>query len=111
MKRILAGAAIVALALAPSGCAASFDSSHLGVTVTMAEPVQAPAAGAAFRVTKHPVYLVMGLISLGQGNLEDVLTGQLGPGRPSRVSRSMSAVAGVTCWSPRLPWGSSLPAP
>lgn len=80
MKRILAGATVVALALSPSGCAASFDASHLGVTATMAEPAQAPAAGAAFRVTKHPVYLVMGLIPLGQTNLQDLLTGQLGNG-------------------------------
>jgi hypothetical protein len=80
VKRILASATLVALALSTSGCAASFDGSHLGVTATMAEPVQAPATGAAFRVTKHPVYLVMGLIPLGQSNLEDVLNGQLGPG-------------------------------
>jgi hypothetical protein len=80
VKRILASATLVALALSTSGCAASFDGSHLGVIATMAEPVQAPASGAAFRVTKHPVYLVMGLIPLGQGNLEDVLTGQLGQG-------------------------------
>ena len=80
MKRILAGAAIVALALAPSGCAATFDSSHLGVPVTMAEPAQAPAVGAAFRVTKHPVYLIMGLLPLGRTRLEDLLGGQLGAG-------------------------------
>jgi hypothetical protein len=80
VKRILAGATVVALALSPSGCAASFDASHLGVTTTMAEPAQAPAAGAAFRVTKHPVYLVMGLVPLGRTNLEDLLAGQLGTG-------------------------------
>jgi hypothetical protein len=80
VKRILAGATVVALALSPTGCAASFDSSHLGVTVTMAEPAQAPASGAAFRVTKHPVYLVMGLVPIGHHNLEDLLAGQLGGG-------------------------------
>jgi hypothetical protein len=80
VKRILAGATVVALALSPTGCAASFDSSHLGVTVTMAEPAQAPASGAAFRVTKHPVYLMMGLIPLGRTNLEELLAGQLGGG-------------------------------
>ena len=80
MKRILARATVVALALASSGCAASFDSSHLGVTVTMAEPASAPPQGAAFRITKHPVYLVMGLIPLGRTSLEDLLAGQLGAG-------------------------------
>lgn len=78
MKRILAGPTVVALALASSGCAMTFDSSHLGVTATMAEPAQAPATGTAFRVTKHPVYLVMGLVPLAQPNLEDLFSGQVG---------------------------------
>ena len=80
MKRILAGATLVALALSTSGCAASFDSSHLGINVTMAEPAQAPAAGATFRVTKHPVYLIMGLLPVGQTKLDDLLAGQAGAG-------------------------------
>lgn len=80
MKRILAGAAVVALAFSASACAASFDSSHLGVLVTMAEPAQAPASGAAFRITRHPVYLMMGLFPMGGTNLEDLLAGQLGAG-------------------------------
>jgi protein-S-isoprenylcysteine O-methyltransferase Ste14 len=78
VKGILAGAIGVALALASSGCAMTFDSSHLGVTATMAEPAQAPAPGTAFRVTKHPVYLLMGLVPLGQPNLEDLFAGQVG---------------------------------
>jgi hypothetical protein len=77
---MLARATVVALALSTSGCAASFDSSHLGVTATMAEPAQAPPSGAAFRITKHPVYLFLGLIPLGRANLEDVLAGQLANG-------------------------------
>jgi len=80
VKRILAGATVVVLALSASGCAASFDTSHLGVTATMAEPAQAPASGNAFRVTRHPVYLMMGLIPLGRTNLEDLLAGQLANG-------------------------------
>ena len=80
MKRILAGATAVALALSTSGCAASFDSSHLGVTATMAEPAHTPPSGSAFRVTRHPVYLVMGLVPLGRANLEDLLAGQLANG-------------------------------
>ena len=77
---MLARATVVALALSTSGCAASFDSSHLGVTATMAEPAQAPPSGAAFRITKHPVYLFLGLIPLGRANLEDVLAGQVANG-------------------------------
>jgi hypothetical protein len=81
------GTALVALALAVSGCALTFDSTHLGVPVTMAEaaqapdrggPGQAPAAGTPFHVTKHPVYLFLGLISVSRPNLEDVLAGQVG---------------------------------
>src|SRR5207249_7147113 len=55
-------------------------STHLGVPVTMAEAAQAPAAGTPFRVTKHPVYLLLGLISVSRPNLEDVLAGQVGTG-------------------------------
>ena len=80
MKSRVARATAVALALAATGCAITFDSSHLGVTATMAEPAQAPAAGTAFRVTKHPVYLVMGLFTVAEPNLEDLLAGQLGAG-------------------------------
>jgi len=80
VKRILAGATLAALALSTSGCAASFDSSHLGVAVTMAEPAQAPPAGATFRVTKHPVYLILGLMPVGQTRLDDLLSGQLANG-------------------------------
>ena len=83
------GTALVALALAVSGCALTFDSTHLGVPVTMAEaaqapdrsgPGQAPPAGTPFHVTKHPVYLFLGLIAVSRPNLEDVLAGQVGTG-------------------------------
>ena len=78
MNRTLARATVVALALASSGCASTFDSSHLGVTATMAEPAQTPAAGTPFRVNKHPVYFLFGLVPLAQPNLEELLAGQLG---------------------------------
>jgi hypothetical protein len=76
----LARAITVALALSSSGCALTFDSQHLGVPATMAEPAQAPATGTAFHVTKHPVYLLMGLIPMAQPNLEDILGGQVANG-------------------------------
>ena len=80
MNRLLARATAVALALSLSGCATTFDSSQLGVTATMAEPAQTPATGTPFNITRHPVYLLMGLISLSQPNLEDMLAGQLAGG-------------------------------
>ena len=80
MTHPLVRALVAALALASSGCAVTFDSAHLGVPVTMAGPAQAPATGTAFRITKHPVYLVLGLLPVSQPNLEDIIAGQVGSG-------------------------------
>jgi len=79
VKSFAARAIIVALALSTSGCTMTFDAAHLGVTATMAEPAQAPP-GAAFKVTKHPLYLGWGLFQIGETNLDDLLAGQLGAG-------------------------------
>ncbi len=73
-------ASLLALALAPCGCALTLDSSHLGVPVSLAAGAQQPDSGAAFRVTKHSWYMVVGLLSVAQPNLEDVLAGQAGTG-------------------------------
>jgi hypothetical protein len=40
--------------------------------------------GAAFSVTKHPVFLLWGLVSAARPNAEDVLAGQVGGG--SRIA-------------------------
>jgi hypothetical protein len=80
VNHYLARAITLALVLSSSGCALTFDSQHLGVTATMSEPAQTGATGMAFHVTKHPVYLLMGLISMSQPNLEDVLAGQVANG-------------------------------
>ncbi len=80
MTQPLARALVAALAITSSGCALTFDSTHLGVPVTMAEPAQAPATGTPFRVTKHPVYLLLGLLPVSQPNLEDILAGQVATG-------------------------------
>jgi len=80
VKRPLIAAIVTALSLSGGGCALTFDTSHLGVAVTMAEPAAAPPAGSTFHITKHPVYLLMGLITVSEPNLEDILAGQLGAG-------------------------------
>jgi protein-S-isoprenylcysteine O-methyltransferase Ste14 len=72
--------ATVLLGLAAGGCAMSFDSSHLGVPVTMASAATSQATGTAFRVHRHPVFMGWGLITLGSPNLEDVLAGQVANG-------------------------------
>ena len=69
------------LALAAlTGCALSFDSTKLGVPVSLAGPAPAAATGMPFRVTKHPVFVLYGLVTASPPNLEDVLGGQLGTG-------------------------------
>jgi len=68
------------LAFSAGGCALTFDSRRLGVPVSMAGAASAADSGAAFHVTKHPVYLIAGLLSVSQPNLEDVLAGQVGTG-------------------------------
>ena len=73
-------AGLVVLALTLSGCAMSFDATDLGVPTSMAESAQAPPTGTAFRVTKHPVYLLWGLAAASRPNAEDVLAGQVGTG-------------------------------
>ena len=71
---------VLVLAFSAGGCALTFDSRRLGVPVSMAGAVSAADSGAAFHVTKHPVYLIAGLLSVSQPNLEDVLAGQVGTG-------------------------------
>jgi hypothetical protein len=78
-RTLVLRASILALALAQSGCALTLDSSHLGVPVSLAGAA-APDSGVQFRVTKHPVYLIAGLVPVSQPNLEDVLAGQVGTG-------------------------------
>jgi hypothetical protein len=68
------------LALTVGGCALTFDATELGVPATLAESAQTPPQGTPFKVTKHPVFLLWGLTSVSQPNLEDVLAGQTGTG-------------------------------
>jgi hypothetical protein len=63
-----------------SGCALAFDATELGVPTSMAESAQAPVQGKAFSVTKHPVFLLWGLVTAARPNAEDVLAGQIGEG-------------------------------
>lgn len=79
MTRIRSIAATLA-GLAVCGCAMSFDSTHLGVPVTMASAPSATNTGTPFRVSRHPVFIGWGLITAGMPNLEDVLAGQVGNG-------------------------------
>lgn len=73
-------AAVLCLALALNGCALTLDTAHLGVPVTLAGPAQQPDSGTPFRVTRHAIYFLIGLVPVTQPNLEDVLAGQVGTG-------------------------------
>lgn len=72
------GLAVLALTL--SGCAMTFDATDLGVPTSLAEAARTAPQGTAFRVTKHPVYLLWGLTAASRPNAEDVLAGQVGTG-------------------------------
>jgi hypothetical protein len=77
--RSIARAGLATLAFTLSGCAMTFDSTDLGIPTSMAESAQTPAPqGTAFRVTRHPVFLLWGLVPVSRPNAEDVLAGQAG---------------------------------
>jgi hypothetical protein len=79
--RPLTTIAALALLLGTGACAATYDATHLGVPISLADaPAGAPASGTAFSVTKHPVYVMWGLMSAAEPNLDDLLAGQLGAG-------------------------------
>lgn len=80
MIRFVTRAGLVMLALTVSGCALTFDATDLGVPTSLAEPAQSPPQGESFRVTKHPVFLLWGLVAASRPNAEDVLAGQAGTG-------------------------------
>jgi hypothetical protein len=79
--RSIARAGLATLAFTLGGCAMTFDSTDLGVPTSMAESARAPAPeGTAFRVTRHPVFLLWGLVAVSRPSAEDVLAGQVGTG-------------------------------
>ena len=80
MNRLFACGAAAALGLAAGGCALTFDSTRLGVPVTMAGPAQVAPAGTPFQVTRHPVFVVWGAFTVSPPGLEDVIAGQVGAG-------------------------------
>ena len=84
IRFLVSRGSVLVLALTLSGCALTLDSSHLGVPVSLAGSAQRPDSGTPFRVTKHAVYMLLGLVPVAQPNLEDILAGQVGKG--ARIS-------------------------
>jgi len=80
VNRLFVCGAAAALGLAAGGCALTFDSTRLGVPVTMAGSAQSASTGTPFRVTRHPLFVAWGAFTAVAPRLEDVLVGQVGAG-------------------------------
>ena len=80
IRFLVSRGSVLVLALSLSGCALTLDAAHLGVPASLAGTAQRPDSGTPFRVTKHAVYMLLGLVQVAQPNLEDVLAGQVGTG-------------------------------
>lgn len=65
------------IAAATSGCVQTFDSTTLGVPVTMAAAPGDATSGTAFKTSSHSVYGMWGLITISQANLQKELARQL----------------------------------
>ena len=67
--------------LALTGCATTFDATTLGVPARLASPAGTPAVGDSFKVTRHAVFGVWGIFSLGKPSLRRTLATQLVDGK------------------------------
>ena len=70
-------AAIASLLLAGTACVQTFDTTTLGVPVTMAAPVGESADGTRFKTTAHSVHGFFGLVTISQPSLQKALARQL----------------------------------
>ena len=68
------------LVLLLAGCAHTFDTSTLGVPVTMASPASQPAQGDRFRVGGKSVFGLWGIVKIREASLRKALAAQLGGG-------------------------------
>lgn len=73
-------AGLAAAALATAACSMTIDATALGVPATLAARGDAQPQGEPFRVTRHPVYLLWGVVPASEINVEEVLVGQVGTG-------------------------------
>jgi hypothetical protein len=83
--RTLVAAALCALCA--TGCALTFDSTSLGVPVSMASPVSRPAVGDTFHVRSGALFILWGLVPIKRPSLENTLETQLAGGRAVRDLR------------------------
>jgi hypothetical protein len=69
--------AVLAVLLGASACAQTFDTTTLGVPVTMAAAAGEPVEGTRFHTTSHSLHAVFGLLTVSQANLKKALARQL----------------------------------
>ena len=69
------------LVTALASCSLNFDATTLGVPVTMASPVNQPAAGDRFRVSSHAIWAFWGVVRVKAPSLEKSLATQLAGGK------------------------------
>jgi len=67
---------VMAMPLLTGACAQRFDTTRLGVPVTMASESATPPAGARFSVTTRSVWALWGMLPVKEPSLEDALAGQ-----------------------------------
>jgi hypothetical protein len=72
--------AAVLLAGVVTGCAQTFDSTTLGVPVSMANTAGQPPEGSRFQVRSHSVFAFWGLARLKEPSLRKALAAQLAGG-------------------------------
>ena len=71
----------MALLVAVTGCAMTFDATHLGVPAALASDASAAVEGTSFKVTSHAVYGLWGVVRFSQPSLRKTLAAQLVGGK------------------------------
>lgn len=77
MSRALRAAATASLALLLAGCAVHYDTSRLGVPVTMAGPAGQAVVGDTFAVSRKSVHVLWGMVGVKSPDLQKALASQL----------------------------------
>ena len=68
-------------ALLLAGCATTFDTTGIGIPVTLASAAGQPPVGEPFKVNSHSVFGLWGILTFKDPSLEKALAGQLVGGK------------------------------
>jgi len=64
-----------------TGCAMTFDATHLGVNARLASDASQPAEGTPFSITSRAVYGLWGLVKFSEPSIRKALASQLVGGK------------------------------